>query len=112
MTRRGSDPVPSRCPSCGGRLLWKRYARRDRDGEVLPGLAKDRLGKLIALDAKARPDNDEYANYAVDAAVPGARLITPDAPFDPAVERRHTIHHATHPQCSDRLRGARRGTTR
>lgn len=91
-------PGPGRCPSCGGRLLWKRYAK------PTPGTANPALGALMPLDAAPRDTADEYANYAVDAAIPGCRLITPEAPFDPATERRHTIHHATHPACSDHLR--------
>ncbi|MFD6094005.1 hypothetical protein ACFWGN_17965 [Oerskovia sp. NPDC060338] len=58
----------------------------------------------MPLDATPRDPADEYANYAVDAAVPGCRLITAERPFDPTTERRYTIHHATHPTCSDDLR--------
>ncbi len=96
---------PDTCPRCRARLLWKRYAHPSDEDQVLPGLGRARLGGLIPLDARPRPDSDTYASYAVAPGIPGARLITAAAPFDAATERRHTTHHATHPECSDRLRG-------
>lgn len=110
--RRPAPTPPVTCPGCRGRLLWKRYVRPSDEESVLPGLGRVSLGGLVPLDARPRPDDDTYASYAVAAGVPGARLITEAAPFDPATERRHTTHHATHPQCSDRLQGRTKRKTR
>jgi hypothetical protein len=101
VTRRGRGP----CPGCGAQLVWVLY---------VPAPDKLRQGqprKRVPLDAAPVADGNEYAQHAASPGMTTCRRITDDEPLIAGFETRHTIHHATHPECSDLLRGTTTGRT-
>lgn len=81
------------CPTCGDDVFYARYIPPPE--RMRPG----RRSRLL-LDARPAPDDDDFAQYAVEGHLGGlCRLITDLEPLDPPYERRHTHHYATHPQC-------------
>lgn len=83
----------TRCPSCGTEVFFSRY---------VPAPERMRPGKRsrLLLDVVPSDPGDEFAQYAVDGPLGGrCRRITEEDPIDLPVERRHTHHYATHPEC-------------
>ncbi|MFD6030505.1 hypothetical protein ACFWE5_07300 [Cellulosimicrobium funkei] len=90
------------CPGCGSPIVWVLYV--PAPGNLRAGQKR----KRVPLDAVPVADDYEYAQHAVSAGMTTCHLITADEPLIAGLETRHTIHHATHPECSDLLRGNRR----
>jgi hypothetical protein len=90
---------------CGSPIVWVLYVP-DLE-HMVPGSRR----KRVPLDAVPVADDDEYGQHAASPGMTTCRRITAADPFVPGFETRHTIHHATHPACSDYLRGATGRTT-
>ncbi|KZM78377.1 hypothetical protein [Cellulosimicrobium sp. I38E] len=100
MSRRSTD-----CPGCGAPIVWVLYVPAPEN------LRAGQKRKRVPLDAAPVADDDEYAQHAASPGMTTCRRITPDEPLIGGLETRHTIHHATHPECSDHLRGTPGRTT-
>lgn len=100
MSRRSTD-----CPGCGSPIVWVLYVPAPEN------LRAGQKRKRVPLDAAPVADDNEYAQHAASPGMTTCRRITPDEPLIGGFETRHTIHHATHPECSDHLRGMPGRTT-
>lgn len=85
------------CPSCGDPVIRVLYVPDEQ--HLRPARHGGPRTRMV-LDAAPRPDDEEYANYAVSGSSQSTcRLITDLDPLAPPLERRHTHHYATHPEC-------------
>lgn len=85
------------CPSCGDPVIRVRYV--PDEAHIRPTRHAGARPRMV-LDAAPAADDDSFANYAVTGSSQSTcRLITELDPLAPPLERRHTHHYATHPEC-------------